>query len=101
MVDENDPGGKAFYGGITATFERMRVEELPTSKTSNRQDIVDSMKNLLDRHGTMAVLVGMARAMDDKSKKCCHHEWLSLNFNVLVNHASKYNTEQYGFPFGL
>ena len=32
MVDENDPGGKAFYGGITATFERMRVEELPTSK---------------------------------------------------------------------
>lgn len=99
MIDTNDPGGQEFYPDIVSTFERMEEEEKTPSNTSN-SECLSTVDGAVESYGTMAVLVCLASILADKSNNCRHYEWLSSNFNVLVNRASEHNTDQYKFPFG-
>lgn len=95
-IEEDDPGGMLFYGGIEAGLKEIKMEETPQSRGSSCEE---SLKNILKSCGTMTVLVSLAILLADKAE-CPHFEWLSSNFNRLANRALEHNTEAYKYPFG-
>lgn len=97
-IEQDDPGDGAFYGDIAAVFDRMKEEESPQTNPNTKQCEI-LLKNALEQHGIMGVLVSLATILSETSNTCPHRSWLSSNLNVLTNRTAEHN-QLSEFPFG-
>ncbi|KKN98805.1 hypothetical protein LCGC14_0140460 [marine sediment metagenome] len=102
-IEENDPGGQEFYQDISDMFKEMAQETLPVScgeiGTDWRRKACEvQVRAAIDSVGVMRLLSGLAEVLAEKTE-CPHFEWLSNNFNRLVNKAVEHN-QATNLPFG-
>ena len=99
-IDKDDPGENLFDEEIAEMFRRMQDEEVPEQDRKTEQ-CGFILEKIVERYGIIVVLTRLAGLLSERSLDCKHIEWLSNNFNVLVNRAAEHNQEKYEFPFGL